>query len=57
MKITPIMYQILQSRLNIFPNKKSSVQYMSKTCKMLPKWLNFAKSGLTGRYSDCLCLT
>ena len=40
MKITPIMYQILQSRLNIFPNKKSSVQYMSKTCKMLPKWLN-----------------
>ena len=35
MKISPIMSQIYQSRLSIFPNKKFTV-------KNFPKWLNFA---------------
>ena len=43
MQISPIMYQIWQSRLNILRNNN----YLSKTVKVLPKWRNFAKTGHT----------
>ena len=44
-KICPMVKQIRQSRLKILPNKKLTVKKLPKTCKILPKWLNFAKSG------------
>ena len=47
MKISPIMSQICQSRLIILPNKKYTVKNLPKTCKLLPTWQNFAKSGHT----------
>ena len=49
MKISPIMSQVYQSRLSILPKKKYTVKNLLKTCKLLPKGLNFAKSGHTGR--------
>ena len=48
MKISPIMSQICQSKLSILPNKKVTFKNLPKTCKLLPKWRNFAKSGHTG---------
>ena len=47
MKISPIMSQICQRRLSIWANKKYTVENLPKTCKLLPKWQNFAKSGHT----------
>ena len=47
MIISPIMSQICQSRLSILPNRKQTVKNLPRTCKLLPKWRNFAKSGHT----------
>ena len=48
MIISPIMSHICQSRLSILPNRKQTVKNLPRTCKLLPKWRNFAKSGHTG---------
>ena len=48
MKISPIMSQICQSRHSILPKQIQTVKNWPKTCKLLPKWRNFAKSGHTG---------
>ena len=47
MKISQTKFQICQSRPFILPNKKYSVGKLPKTCKVLPNWRNFAKSGHT----------
>ena len=49
MKISPIMSQICQSNLSILANKKYTIKNLSKTCKLLSKWWNFAKSSHTGK--------
>ena len=41
------MSKSCQSRLSILPNKKKTVKSLLKTCKLLPKWRNFAKCGHT----------
>ena len=41
------MSQICQNRFSILPNKKKTAKNLPKTCKLLPKWRNFAKSGHT----------
>ena len=41
------MSQICQRRLSIWANKKYTVENLPKTCKLLPKWQKFAKSGHT----------
>ena len=48
-EISPIMSQIDPSRLNILPNNKYTVKKLPETCKLWPKWRNFAKSGHTER--------
>ena len=48
LKISPTVSQICQStRLSILPNDKYTVNFLPKTCKLLPKWWNFAKFGHT----------
>ena len=47
MKMRPIMSQICQSKHSILRNKKY-IKNLPKTCEILPKWRNFAKSGHTG---------
>ena len=47
MKTSPITLQICQSRLSISPKKKWPVKNLPKTCKFLPKWWFFSKSGHT----------
>ena len=54
MKISPIRSQICQSRLSILLYKKYKVKNWPNTCKLLPKWQNFAKSGHTGYESHNL---
>ena len=43
-KISPIMSQIMRQKAQHFAK---SVKNLPKICKLLPKWLNFAKSGHT----------
>ena len=46
MKMRPIMSQICQSKHSILRNKKY-IKNLPKTCEILPKWRNCAKSGHT----------
>ena len=41
------MSQICQSWISILPNKKINHKNEPMTCKLLPKWQNFAKPGHT----------
>ena len=45
MKICPIAYENCQSWLKIYPNTKLTLNISLSTCKILPKWQNFAKFG------------
>ena len=50
MKICPKVYKFFQSRFNILPISKWTLEKLPKTLKILPKWRNFAKSGHTPGY-------
>ena len=47
MKICLIALEICQSWLKIYPYTKSTIKVFPNTCKILPNWQNFAKSGRT----------
>ena len=47
MKISPEVQQICQSKFAILTNMKLKAKNLSNTCKLLPKWQNFAKSDHT----------
>ena len=47
MKIRQIVSKFCQSRFKILPNTKQTIKILPKSCYVLPKWQNFAKSGHT----------
>ena len=52
LKISPTVSQICQSTTN----DKYTVKFLPKTCKLLPKWWNFAKFGHTDATLKGCCL-
>ena len=48
LKVSPMAFEIYQSRFKILPNTKFTLKILPKTLKILPKRRNFAKSSHTG---------
>ena len=47
LRICPMTYKICQSGSQRMPNTSYTVKKLPISCKILPKWWNFAKSGHT----------